>query len=654
MTAAESRVLQTLLEHPYADPYWLGEFLGSRSYTTTALQPLKRRGYAQGFSFSREAIALKRVWTITPEGIKALAKLRGVPSNTLWRAHSYQRGRMAWLVLSMERVTRLRWWMKTLEGFNPSGVGRRNALAIRPLTLASAPMWKWEIVSWHEEIQVVAIIGKSATRVRFTGGAVLSNRENGRGLALLIHLDDANISATAHRENWTRWLKAQKDTPQFDSTRHLILTPLAIVAQNDYRFNEYATMLREIALRHHLILPNIYLALDENIKTTRGNPAQPIWYNINADQNQIFLADERGFVDVQSSPRWHLICPRVRHGTDSVIAPLSVINSTRGELDALAVTALTLSNTDHQLVRLIAAHPLLSAQDISQLTNHYPSQIAVSLVRLVNLGLVEWKIIPTHETLTESAEVETDKRKLQRKRETRFYIITECGERYLAAVDGFATALARYRQVKLWSAEQTLRRAREWTHTRLGNRFFVKLACAARARGWELEWISESESRLYFSLNGKRRAHLPDGRGILHIGDMHIHFVVEIDTTRSNAEKLRNKIARCYASIAARIVPENPDERTTILFVTHSTERLQHVLQIARELESEMDSTGFNLRNVAPILFGQVQMLLNPNETIDRAKWVDMDGEPVYCFPQFELAPQVNDARRTGKVTYKS
>ncbi len=256
--------------------------------------------------------------------------------------------------------------------------------------------------------------------------------------------------------------------------------------------------------------------------------------------------------------------------------------------------------------------------------------------------------------LTESAEVETDRRKLQRKRETRFYLITERGERYLAAVDGFATALARYQQVKLWSPEQIERRVREWTHTRLGNILLVKLASAARARGWELEWISESESRLYFSLNGKRYAHLPDERGILHIGDTRIHFVVEIDTTRSNADKLRKKIARCFASIVARLVPENPDERTTILFIMHSTERLKHVVEIAREIESDMDLTGLNLRRVAPILFGHQQMMFNPLETIDRANWVDMDGERVYCFPQFEAEKEFPTFRQTGRIIYST
>lgn len=654
MTHAESKVLQALLEHPYADPYWLGEYLGSQAYTTRILQTLKQRGYAQGFSLSRDDLKLKRVWTITRQGVKQLAKLRGVTYKAFASEYVYRRGRIAWLILVMERVTRLRWWMKTLEGFNSSGVGRRNALALKPFPLASVPMWKWEIAAWEEEIQVVARVGNGDRRVQFTGVARLCHRENGRWLTIHIHLDDANIPVAAYRNKFSHWFRAQRESRAFDSEGNLILAPLAIVAQDAYRLNEYATMLGEIALRHRLFLPNIYLALDADLKATRGNPAQPIWRNLNTGANKIFLADERGFAGERPAVSWRPICPPARRRNDAVIAPSSAVAPLGNTLDALAVIALTLSDTEHKLVRLIAAHPLLSAQEMTHLTNRYPSQIAAGIARLFKFGMVERKTIPAHETLTESAEVETDKRKLQRKRETKFRIVTEYGERYLAAVDGFATALAGYCQVKNWSREQTERRVREWTHTRLGNMLFVRMALAAHARGWELEWLSESASRLYFSVNGKRYAHLPDGRGILHIGETRNHFVVEIDTARSNADKLRTKIARCYASVVARLVPENPEEKTTILFITHSAERMSHLLQIAREIETEMDSTNSSLRRVAPILFGQAQMLVNPHETIDRANWVDLDGGRVCCFPQFESPIHSPEIVQTDRTVYKS
>lgn len=654
MWLGERKVLSALLEHPYADPFWLGEYLGSRTYTTTALQSLKRRGYVHGFQFSRDDLALKRVWTITQEGVNALAQLRGVPKKLLAREYAFQRGRLAWMVLAMGRVTPLRWWMKTLEGFNPPHVGRRNVLALKPLARVPAPLWKWQVVAWNEEIEVEGKVGKYVQRVGFTGGVSLSHRETGRWLRLLIHIDDPNVEVSAQREHFTRWLMLQKDSRYFDNEGNSVLPMLAVIAQNDYRLNDYVTMFRQIALRYHLILPSIYMALDETVKAARGDPTQPIWYNINAGENRILLADERGLAGDISEHSWHSILARVKRNDAVIVAPASACKPPGVQLDELAATALTLNDTDHKLVRLVAAHPLLSAKELEQLTNLYQSQIATSLQRLSKLGLVERSTVPAFEVLTESAEIESDKRKLQRKREIKYYVTTELGERYLAAVDGFGTALARYRQVKLWSPEQTKRLVRQWSHTRLGNMLFVKLTCAVRTRGWELEWLSETESRLYFSLNGKRHVFMPDGRGVLRIEEARIHFVVEIDAARSNADKMRRKIARYYAGVVARILPENPNETLRILIVTHSAERMKHLLGIAREIETQMDPTRSSLRRVAPILLGQRQMIVNPRETIDRPNWIDLDGQRTFWFPQFESVAEPSDGIGTGRVIYKS
>lgn len=654
MWLGERKVLSALLEHPYADPFWLGEYLGSRSYTTTALQSLKRHGYAHGFQFSRDNLALKRAWTVTQEGVNALAQLHGVPNKLLTRKYAFQRGRLAWIVLAMERVTSLRWWMKNLEGFNPPNVGRRNVLALKPLALVQSPIWKWQVVEWNEELEIEGRVGKYVQGVGFTGGAILSRCEDGRWLRLLIHIDNANVPLRAHREHFTRWLMLQKDSRYLDNEGNLILPALAVIAQNDYRLNDYVTMFRQIALRYHLILPSIYLALDGTIRAVRGNPTQPIWYNINAGENRTLLADERGFAGEISEHSWHPILAHTKRKDAVILAPVSACESLGIQLDEIAATALTLNNTDNKLVRLGTAHPLLSAKELGQLTDLYQSQIATSLQRLCKLGLVERNTVPAFADLTEAAEIETDKRKLQRKRETKYYITTERGERYLAAVDGFGTALARYRRIKLWSPEQTKRLVRQWSHTRLGNMLFVKLASAMRTRGWELEWLSETESRLYFSLNGKRHAFLPDGRGVLRIQDTRIHFVVEIDAARSNAEKMRRKIARYYAGVVARIVPENPGETLRILIVTHSTERMNHLLEIAREIEKEMDPTRSSLRRVAPILLGQQQMIVNPRDTIDRAIWIDLDGQRTFCFPQFESVLEPPARISTGRVIYKS
>lgn len=654
LSRAERNVLFALLEHPYADPYWLGEYLGTRRYTTRVLQTLKRCGYAQGFAFSRSALALKRVWTITPEGVAALAKWRGEQSRMLASEYSFRRGRMAALVLAMDRVTRLRWWLKNLEGFNPPAVGRRNELLLKPLAPSASHTWQWKVLAWTEEIQVEGRIGKYAQRIGFSSGVMLSHRAEARWLSFLIHIDDANVPVSAHKPSFTRWLQLQKDARYWDEDGNLIFPSLAIIAETDYRQNEYVNLFREIVQPSHLVLPGIYVALDAQVKAARGNPAVPIWASPFAETLTGLLAEERGWIGNAPEPSWSHLCHRAQAKKSVCIVPQFTDSASGLRLENLAALALALGDTEHQLIRLIAAHPLLSTSEIAQLLNRQLSQVHNGLHQLVEMNLVEHKMVPDLEQMTVSASIEINARKLLRKRETKFYLVTERGERYLAAVDGFRTALVQYRKAKFWLPELTRRLTNQWSHTRLGNMLFLQLVRAARARSMEIEWLAESESRLYFSVNDKRYGALPDGRGVLRNGEMQLHFVVEIDTTRSSTEKLERKFSTYYASAVARIVSENPSETLRVLVITHSPERIVRLQQMARELEQAMDDTELPLRRVAPVLFTTFQMLVNTRDMLDRPIWTDMDGRRVYCFPQFEPMPLPPDTTRTGQVTYKS
>lgn len=654
MWLGERKVLATLLEHPYADPFWLGEYLGSHAYTTAALQSLKRRGYAQGFQFTREDLALKRVWTITPEGVNALARLRGMRQSVIAQTHAYNRGRMTWMVLALERVTRLRWFMKNLEGYNRPSVGRRSALSLKPVAVIVSPAWKWQVIEWHEEIELVGKVKKRNLRARFDGAATLAHREDGGWLQVLVHFDDPNLPVKAYYNRFTNWLETQQDARFFDDQGSLRFPVLAVIAQNAYRLNDYAVLIREIARKKKGRLPNIYLALDEQVKAARGNPAQPIWSNAIVEGNKIFLADERGWLDKQPNAKWRPAAARVKSKKPVCILPASSSEVECPELDEVAGMALGLKDTDHRLVRLIASHPLLSSDEIEQLTNRCQSQISSSLRRLSEQHIVESKIVPSFKMMREPAEVEIDKRKMQRKRETKYHLATELGERYLAAVDGFGTALERYRLVKLWSPDQTKRLVREWSHTRAANMLFIKLITTARAHGFGLEWLAETESRLYFTVNGKRHSFVPDGHGMFRIRDNIFHFVVEIDTARSNAEKMRGKIARYYMSAVDRILKENPNESISILIITHSSERMSHLSDIAREVAERMDPMHLSLLRSAPVFFGQIQVVVNPRANVDRPIWTDLEGQRVYCFEEFRPLPPKPNTMRTGEVTYKS
>lgn len=650
----ETKVLQVLLEHPYLDPTWIGEYLGAPVRVNKALSLLRIRGYAERCTFTREETALRSVWAITPEGVSALAERQGIEQAELERTRTYRRGRMVWLALNLERVTQVRRFVKLLEGLNPSNAGPRQSLALAPVAAPVAPLWKWQIVSWQEEIQVETRPGKFISPAAFHSQVMLKHCEAERFLRCLIEYDNPNVPVQAQRERFGRWLRAQRTQNTFDREGDLLMPALVVIAHNEYRLNDYIELFRQLALRYRFALPGIYLAAEADIDTTRANPTQRIWYSVGAGARRLLLEDEEGWAAAWDYPRWRPIVTRVQAQTLVLIAPARENQTTGATLEEMAALNLALRLTDHKLMRLIGAHPLLSEQELAVLMQCDRAQVSKGLKKLVTLNLIERKSAPSPDALREIAATIMDARKLKRKMETQFHITTERGERYLAAIDGFGEALVRYRQAKLWSPDQIERLVRQWSHTRLSNLLFVKLAQVIQSRGLELEWFSETESRIYFSVNGKRKSFLPDGRGVLKGNGRVVPFVAEIDTTRSNTDKIRHKLELYYAGVGERLLPENPNETLRILIITHSPDRMQHLIKIANEVARQMD-LGINpLLHIAPVLFVQQQTIVLANVVIDQQVWTDLNGQRAFCFEEFRPTPPKLDSTRTGRVTYKS
>lgn len=650
----EEKVLRLLLEHPYLDPTWIGEYLGAPVRVNKALSLLRARGYAERWTFTREQTALRSVWAITPEGVSALAEQQRVEKAALEQTHTYRRGRMIWLTLNLERVTQVRRFVKLLEGLNPSSAGPRQSLALASVAAPIAPLWKWQIVSWQEEIQVETRPGKFISPIAFHGQVMLKHCETERFFRFFIEYDNPNVPVQAQRERFGRWLKTQRAENTFDREGNLLMPALVVIAHNEYRLNDYIELFRQLALRYRFALPGIYLAAEADIDTTRANPTQRILYNVGAGARRMLLEDEEGWTALLDYPRWRPTVSRVKTQTPVLIAPARE-NQTMGvTLEEIAALNLALRLTDHKLMRWIGAHPLLSEQELAVLMQCDRAQVSKGLKKLVTLNLIEKKSTPSPEALREIAATVVDARKFKRKMETQFYVMTERGERYLAATDGFGEALVRYRQAKLWSPDQIERLVRQWSHTRLSNLLFVKLAQAIQARGLELEWFSETESRIYFSVNGKRKSFLPDGRGVLKGNGRVVPFVAEIDTTRSNTDKIRHKLELYYAGVGERLLPENPNETLRILIITHSPDRMRHLIKIANEVARQMD-LGINpLLHITPVLFAQQQTIVLPNVVIDQLVWTDLNRQRAFCFEEFRPLPQKADTTRTGRVTYKS
>ncbi|HZQ05968.1 MAG TPA: MarR family winged helix-turn-helix transcriptional regulator [Anaerolineae bacterium] len=651
---AELKVLKVLLRHPYLDPSWIGEYLGATVRVNKALSLLRARGYAERWTFTREHTALRSVWAITPEGVSALGQHLGVRPSELARAYAYRRGRMTWLVLNLERVTMIRRFVKILEGYNPSDTGPRKSVALATINAPVSPVWRWQVMAWQEEIQVEGKQGNATRLVEFHGEVTLKHCDAERYLRVLVEYDNPNVPVQAQRARFVRWLKAENARRVFDTDGNLLMPSLVVIAHNAYRRSDYIGLFRGIATGNRLALPGIYIALEADVDAVGGNPAQRIWHQVETGEGRMLLADERGWTKglAHSSSRATVI--RVQSQVPVLVVPPTDGRTVGIAADDLAALNLSIRSTDHRLIRLIAAHPLLSEQEMAILMRCDRAQISAGLKKLVAMNLIESLTAPLSDAIMQVAEIAMDARKFKRKMETRYYATTERGERYLAAIDGFGEALERYRQAKLWSPEQTQRLVRQWSHTRLGNILFAKLAQAMNARDLELEWFSETESRLYFSISGKQYAFLPDGRGMLKGKGRVVPFVVEIDTTRSNEDKIRVKIARYYAGVIEHILPENPNETLRILMVTHSPDRMRHLIKIANEVTTEMDSGNPPLRQIAPVLFAQQQTILLAKLVVDQPVWIDLNGQRTYCFEEFRPLPPKPDEMRTGRVIYKS
>lgn len=652
--AAEIKVLKVLLQHPYLDPSWMGEYLGAPVRVNKALSLLRARGYAERWTFTREQTALRSIWAITPEGVSALAQQLGEKTSELVRAYAYRRGRMTWLVLNLERVTMIRRFVKILEGYNQLDTGPRKSVALAPIDAPVSPVWRWQVIAWQEEIQIEGKQGNSTRLVEFHCEVTLKHCDDEHYLRIFIEYDNPNVPAQAQRARFVRWLMAENARRVFDAGGNLLMPALVVIAPNAYRQSDYIELFRGIATGNRLALPGTYIALEADVDTVGGNPAERIWHNVNAGEKRMLLEDERGWVKELDHPRSRTTVTRVKAQAQVLIVPASESKNTGVAADDLAALNLAIRFTDHKLIRLIAGHPLLSEQEMAILLRCDRAQISAGLKKLVAMDLIESTSAPSPDALLEVAEIAMDARKFKRKMETRYYVTTERGEGYLAATDGFGEALERYRKAKLWSPEQTQRLVRQWSHTRLGNILFAKLALAMQARNLELEWFSETESRLYFSINGKQYAFLPDGRGLLKGSGRVVPFVVEIDTTRSNEDKMRRKLARYYAGVIERLLPENPNETLRILIITHSPERMRHLLKIANEVTVEMDSGNPPLRQIAPVLFAQQQTILLAKDVVEQPVWVNLNGQRTYCFEEFHSTPPKPDTMRTGRVTYKS
>jgi len=167
------------------------------------------------------------------------------------------------------------------------------------------------------------------------------------------------------------------------------------------------------------------------------------------------------------------------------------------------------------------------------------------------------------------------------------YVLTEQGMRFLAARAGVPPSTfgehGAVTYVKEADQGHPERAVRHVQHTLGLNRFMVRLARDARARGWLLaEWRNEAESTCRFVDQTGRPAWIrPDASGLIGIGDERVPFLVEYDRGTIDGGDYSGKFEgyrRYYASEAWRMASAR---EPALLFVCSDDRAERRVIEAA-------------------------------------------------------------------------
>ncbi|MBI5034078.1 MAG: replication-relaxation family protein [Chloroflexi bacterium] len=273
---------------------------------------------------------------------------------------------------------------------------------------------------------------------------------------------------------------------------------------------------------------------------------------------------------------------------------------------SLARIALAMPPLEKRLLAEIAAHPLLTQQELGVLLQASLRHVRPGLAHLMALNLIQ----PHDE----------------------HFLIVAKGQQYLAYAAGFGSAVKRYARARGWGKGfDTLLRHRE--HTKAENQFFLELANIAITRGHMLTWLSELESRLYYEAGQRWHSFLPDGRGSYIARNVRYEFAVEIDRSRSSTERLRIKLAEYEACITSNVLRSEGIELLRLLVLTNSWERAETWCRAAESLRSSfpMFITTFERVNASG---ADSSIWLRGDQRLAQAS---VASQPkVYCFECFE------------------
>lgn len=559
-------ILGLLCQHPFLSRRQIELYLGCPERTVrNGLRELELRNWIWQTNARQEAIHTRCIYAPTKTGIEVLAKNANIPPEEYRRNTGFTSGRLARLVLTMERVFQLRTFMLWL-----STASRKRA--------SNSESWRWRAIEWDVEVGKLFSAKGRAAWIPFHGAALLqrgpersaTQAKDGRWAFVVVEFDLSRVHVERDRERLDQFVASQDDPRYWGKDKEQFFPVLVVIAQDELRLQDYYNVLRSAALTRQLPMPRAYLTTFEAMLSLRDDNALPIWYSTISGRRTSLLADTEGVATALSDPVLWSKMPLHQSGrgdgiagtrNDSVNASeLNMSGENGSEIpDSLAQIALNLQPLEKRLLDEIAAHPLLSRKELVLLLQASLRRVQPGLAKLTS-----WELVRAHAGR---------------------FLVAPKGQRYLALTAGFGHAVRRYARARGWGKGFDAL-VRHWEHTKEENKFFLHLAKVALDRAYSFTWLSELESRLYYEAGQRRHSFLPDGRGALVAGNARYEFAVEIDRSRSTQERFRRKLAEYEACITSNVLRREGIELLRLLVVTNSWERADTWRRAAKTVQA--------------------------------------------------------------------
>jgi len=626
LTEQQSKTLEALRDHPFLSRRQLELYLGCSGRTARRyLRELSQRGWIRRVNAHQPWMHTRSLATLTPAGIESLARDAGIPTDASVRQPAVQPARLDHLALLMERVFQLRTVFLWLQ---------------RPATA-----WNWQASTWDVEVEKLFSPKNKTFSIPFHGAALLQ-RTDGRWAFVVVEFDTRRTPVQKDRERWVRFVLAQDDARYWAKDKEELFPILVLIAQDEFRLQDYYALLRSAALARQLPLPRAYLTTISEALTLRKDSTRPIWYSTISGRRTSLLFDTEGMAaPMPADVPWR----KIEGANNRTITPIFLTRAASANaaqtaqpkshqtVNDLATLALALDPLDRRLLDEIANHPLLTAEELGLVLRLSQWRVETSLRRLTQVNLIAAYSPPPSENMATtpvSSPREADAPQSH-------YLLATDGVRYLALISGFGASVKRYMRARGWgNGFEGL--VRHWQHTHEGNAFFLQLAQIARKRDHKLVWLSELESRLYYEYGKRRHSFLPDGRGTYVVGKTRYEFALEIDRSRASQAKLTRKLAEYLACVNSNVLRGEGIELLRLLIVTNSWERAETIRRIAWREVQELKSD-----DLLPVFITTFDRLRASGAA--GAIWLRVSGIPVgesaltesksFCFACFVPKP---------------